>query len=393
MRIGIPKETRPGERRVAVTPTVAASLVQAGFPVAVESAAGLDAGYPDAAYLHKGIQVLASRAEVFASADCLLQIHALGANPAFRETDLPLLRAGHVVIGLMEPWTATQAIDEAAQRGVTAFALELIPRTGAAQAMDVLSSMATVAGYKAVLLAADALPKMVPLLMTAAGTITPARVLVIGAGVAGLQAIATAKRLGAVVEAYDVRPSVAEEIASLGAKFLELPLDTSATQDERGYAKALGADLERRQQELLAQAVCRSDVVITTAQVPGRPAPTLITEAMVAGMAPGSVIVDVAAEQGGNCVFTRRGERTVVQDVTILGPVNLPATVPRDASQLYAKNLAAFVRHIVKDGRLRLEAQDPILQDTLVIREGAVVRSPAGDRVDGPRAGAAEGRA
>ena len=258
--------------------------------VTVESGGGEAAGFPDAAYQEKGARVISSRAELFAGAEMVLQIHALGANPAHRETDFPHLRSTHVLIGLMDPLGNTEAVREAGIKGVTTFALEMIPRIARAQQMDVLSSMATVAGYKAVLLAAERLPKFFPLLMTAAGTITPAHVLVVGAGVAGLLAIATARRLGALVKAYDVRPAVAEQVESLGAKFVRLPLDTEASEDKSGYARALGEEVQRKQRELLAGVVASSDVVITTALVPGQPAPLLITEELVAGMTPGSVI-------------------------------------------------------------------------------------------------------
>ncbi len=373
MVIGVPKETFPGARRVALTPHVIPSLAKAGLTVTVESGGGDAAGFPDTAYQEKGARIISSRAELFAGAEMVLQIHALGTNPAHRETDFPHLRSTHVLIGLMDPLGKAETIREASTKGVTAFALELIPRFARAQQMDVLSSMATVAGYKAVLLAAETLPKFFPLLMTAAGTITPAHVLVVGAGVAGLQAIATARRLGAAVEAYDVRPAVAEQVESLGAKFVRLPLDTETSEDKGGYARELNEDTQRKQRELLARVVAGSDVVITTALVPGQPAPLLITEEMVAGMAPGSVIVDLAAEQGGNCALTRPNEVVLHRGISILGPVDLPATIPYHASQMFAKNVATFVLHLVKEGRLQIDRKDEILQETLVTQGGDVV--------------------
>lgn len=373
MVIGVPHDAVGGERRVALTPSVVPSLTGAGFQVAVESGCGLAAGFPDSAYQSKGARVLPSRAELFSQADAILQVRALGANPGSPKGDLPLFRPNQILIGMMNPLGDPEAIREASERNVTAFALELIPRVGRAQAMDVLSSMATVAGYKAVLLAAERLPKMFPLLMTAAGTLTPARVLVVGAGVAGLQAIATARRLGAVVEAYDVRPVVAEQVESLGAKFVRLALETEATEDQQGYARALPEEVQRRERDLLARVVANHDVIITTAVVPGQHAPLLITEPMVSGMPPGAVIVDLAAEQGGNCELTRPGEEVRRNGVTILGPVNLPATLPYHASQMFAKNLAAFIRHLAKDGQIRINFQDDIVQETLVAHGGSVV--------------------
>ena len=275
----------------------------------------------------------------------------------------------------MQPLEAPEAISEASKSGVSAFALELIPRIARAQQMDVLSAMATVAGYKAVLLAAERLPKFFPLLMTAAGTVSPAHVLVVGAGVAGLMAIATARRLGAVVHAYDVRPAVAEQIESLGAKFVQLPLETEGAEDKQGYARALSDDMQQRQRDLLSKVVATSDVVITTAQVPGQRAPLIITEEMVAQMSPGSVIVDLAAENGGNCALTRLNEAVDKNGVTILGPGNLPATIPYHASQMFDKNVTTFVQHIFKKGELKVDRKDEIVQGTLVTQGGQVVHA------------------
>ena len=376
MIIGVPKETYPGERRVALIPAAVPALTKAGLDVIVETDAGRAAGFSDSAYQDKGAQIVSPRAEVFAAADVILQVRTLGANPQAGRAELGLLRAGQVCIGFAEPLTACQAVQALSEHNVSLFAMELIPRISRAQSMDALSSMATVAGYKAVLLAAERLPKMFPMLVTAAGTIIPARVLIVGAGVAGLQATATARRLGAAVEAYDVRPAAKGHVLSLGAKFVELPLETQDSEETSGYAKALGEELYRRQQELLAHTVASSDVIITTAAVPGKPAPVLINEAMVAGMAPGSVIVDLAAERGGNCALTHPNEVVTTHGVTILGPTNLPASVPQHASQMYAKNVTSFLLHMIhmlKDEKLQLDFEDPIIQGTLVAHAGEVV--------------------
>ncbi len=373
MRIGVPKETFPGEQRVAVVPAVVPPLVKAGHQVLIEADAGRAAGFPDREYVERGARVAASRAEVFAESDVLLQVRGLGTNPDAGRADLPLFRRGQVVISFLEPLVAREAVEALAARGVTSFAMELIPRITRAQAMDALSSMATVAGYKAVLLAASELPRMFPMMMTAAGTVAPAHVFVVGAGVAGLQAIATAKRLGAKVEAYDVRPAVKEQVQSLGAKFVELPLETTDTEDKGGYAKALDEAFYRRQREMMTRVVASSDVVITTAAVPGKKAPVLVTAEMVAGMRPGSVILDLAAERGGNCELTRPNERVVVHGVIILGPTNLASTVPYHASQMYAKNITTFFAHLAQHGRIDPRADDEIVRETLVTDQGEIV--------------------
>ena len=382
MIVGVAKETYPGEQRVALVPAVVPALTEAGLEVVLESGAGQAAGFSDAVYRDKGAQIVGSRADVFVKADVLLYVRSLGANPTAGRADLELFRAGQVCIGFAEPLTASQANYELSHRHVTLLAMELIPRISRAQSMDALSSMATVAGYKAVLLAAERLPKMFPMLVTAAGTIVPARVLIVGAGVAGLQAIATARRLGAAVEAYDVRPAAKGQVLSLGAKFVELPLETGEAEDSGGYAKALGAEFYRRQQELLSHVVASSDVVITTAAVPGKPAPQLISASMVAGMAPGSVIVDLAAERGGNCECSRPDEERVVHGVTILGPTNLPSSVPFHASQMYAKNITTLLLSLVKDGRLRLDRDDPIVQGALVTCDGRIVHPQLQSELD-----------
>ncbi len=382
MIIGVLRETFPGERRVALIPDVLSALTQKGAQVAVETGAGEAAGHADQAYEEKGAQIASSRADIYARADVVLQVRTFGANPEAGRADLDLVRAGQVLIGLSEPLTALEQIKELARRGATLLAVELMPRITRAQSMDVLSSMATIAGYKAVLLAAEQLPRMFPLLMTAAGTITPSRVLVIGAGVAGLQAIASARRLGAVVNAYDLRPAVKEQVESLGARFVELDLDAADTEDTGGYARAQDEDFYRRQQEAMARVVAGFDVVITTAAVPGKQAPVLITGEMVAGMAAGSIIVDVAAERGGNCQLTRPGETVTEHGVQILGPLNLAATVPYHASQMYAHNLSAFFSHLVEEGELRLDQEDEITSATLVAHQGQIVHPQVLELID-----------
>ncbi len=373
MIIGVPKETFPGERRVALVPAVIPTLAKAKCDVLVESGAGDAAFYPDAAYAEKGARIAATRAEVFASADAVFQVLGHGANDKTGRADLPLLRRDQVLIAFLRPLGSPETVKEIAATGATAFAVELMPRITRAQNMDALSSMSTVAGFKAVLLAASTLPRMFPMLTTAAGTIPPARVLVVGAGVAGLQAIATARRLGAVVSGYDVRPAVKEQVQSLGAKFVELPLETAGAEDAAGYARPQDEAFYRRQRELMARVVAESDVVITTAVVPGKKAPVLITAEMVHGMAPGSVIVDLAAERSGNCELTRPDETVVAHGVTIIGPVNLASTVPYHASQMYARNLTAFFLHLAKSGAVELNLEDEITRETLLTRGGEVV--------------------
>ena len=374
MVVGVPRETCPGEHRVTLIPASLAALTKAGLTVVVEEGAGQAAGFPDAEYQAKGARLVMRRDEVFAAADILLQVRAAGANPDSCAADLQFLRSGQIVIASCEPLWAPQPLPGLAQKGVAAFALELLPRITRAQSMDILSSMATIAGYKAVLLAAAALPRMFPMLMTAAGTVTAAKVLIVGAGVAGLQAIATARRLGAVVHAYDVRPAVKQEVESLGAKFVELPLEASNTEQKGGYARQMDEDFYRRQRELMAKVVADSDVVITTAVIPGKPAPVLVTTDMVRGMRPGSLIVDLAAERGGNCELTRAGETRVENGISIMGPVNLPATIPYHASQMFAKNISTFLLHLVKNGAVQWNLEDEILRDTLVTRDGEVVQ-------------------
>jgi NAD(P) transhydrogenase subunit alpha len=373
MQVGVVKESFSGERRVALVPGVVSLLERAGLSVVIEAGAGAAAGFEDGEYTDKGATLVADRAAVFAGSDIMAQVRTPGANPEGADADLEMSRQGQVVIGFAEPLTAHAANRAAADRGITLFSLEMMPRITRAQSMDVLSSMATIAGYKAVLLAADALPRMFPMMMTAAGTVAPARVFVVGAGVAGLQAIATARKLGAVVEAYDVRPAVKEQVESLGAKFVELELATDEAEDAGGYAVELGEDFYRKQREMMARVVAANDVVITTAAIPGKRAPILITEEMVKGMRPGSVIVDLAAERGGNCESTRPGEDVQAHGVAVLGPINIPTTIPYHASQMYAKNVTTFLQHLVTDGTLEIDRDDEITAGTLITHGGEIV--------------------
>jgi len=375
--VGVPKETYPGERRVALTPAVVPLLAKAGLEVVLEAGAGERAGYPDAHYQEKGAKILPERGAVFAQSDIVAQVLCHGANDKTGADDLSLMRRGQVLIGFLRPLGSPDSVQQVAKTGVSAYAVELMPRITRAQSMDALSSMASIAGYKAVVVVADELPRIFPMMTTAAGTITPSRILVIGAGVAGLQAIATAKRLGAVVSAYDVRPAVKEQIQSLGGRFVELPLETANTQDAGGYAKAQDEAFYARQRELLGNVIAESDAVITTAAVPGKKAPVLVTEAMVKRMPPGSVILDLAAERGGNCELTRPGERIVAHGVTIIGPINLASDAPYHASQMYAKNLTTFLQILVKDGKVRPPESDEIIRDTLLTQGGEVVNARA----------------
>lgn len=372
MKIAVPRETYAGEKRVALVPAIVGQLVKKNWEVLIQKQAGLAAGFPDSAYEAAGATIVSDRKSLFNQADVVLQVRALGANAEAGRDDLNLLRPGQVVIGMCDPLGNPQAVQELADTKAIVFAMEMIPRITRAQSMDVLSSMATIAGYKAVMLAANHLPKLFPMLMTAAGTLVPAKVLVIGAGVAGLQAIASAKRLGAVVQAYDVRPVVKEQIESLGGKFVELDLDTADSEDKGGYAKQLTEAQVEKQQQQLADIVADCDVCITTAAIPGRPSPLLVTADGVRRMRPGSVIVDLAAERGGNCELTKCDEVCVENNVTILGPTNLPSEVPQHASQMYAKNLVTFLAELVKDGELDIDLGDEVIRDTLAAKDGQV---------------------
>ncbi|MGH9409852.1 MAG: Re/Si-specific NAD(P)(+) transhydrogenase subunit alpha [Vicinamibacterales bacterium] len=374
MKIGVPRETFQGETRVALIPATVAALKKAGLEIVVELDAGAAAGFPSAAYEQAGA-ALATRDLVFSTADIVLQVRSVPAEAA-------RLRRGQVVIGFADPLGAPEGLRAFAQAGATAFSMELMPRITRAQSMDALSSMATIAGYKGVLLAANHLPRMFPMLMTAAGTLTAARVFIVGAGVAGLQAIATSRRLGARVEAYDVRPAVKEQVQSLGARFVEMALETGDAEDKGGYAKAQDESFYRRQREMMIKVVAGSDVVMTTALIPGKKAPVLVTKEMVDGMAPGSVVVDLAAERGGNCELTRPDEVVVYKGVTILGPSNPPALVPYHASQMYSKNIQTFLNHLLgKDGAkkpaLELDLSDEITRETLLTKDGEIVHARA----------------
>ncbi len=375
MIVGVPKESFPGERRVALVPLVLPNLAKAGIEVVIEQGAGVEAGYPDALYVEKGAKVLPDRAAVFATADIIVQVLCYGSNDRTGRADIPLLRRNQILIGFLRPLGSKEVVQEIAATGVTSFSVEQMPRTTRAQAMDALSSMATICGYKAVIIGADTLPRIYPMLTTAAGTIPPARVLSIGCGVAGLQAIATARRLGAVVSAYDLRPAAKEQVQSLGGRFVELPIEAKDAQDARGYATAQDETFYARQRELLGRVVAESDVVVTAAVVPGKKSPVLVTAQMVQGMAPGSVIVDLAAERGGNCELTRSGETISIHGVTIIGRINLASTVPFHASQMYARNLTAFLLHLVKKGQVDLNLQDEIIRETLLTRGGEIVNA------------------
>jgi H+-translocating NAD(P) transhydrogenase subunit alpha len=374
MIVGVPCETFPGETRVALIPASIAQLTKMGVEVRVQAGAGQAAGFLDQSYLDKGAQIASSRDEVFA-AGVILQVRAAGANPQEGKADLPRLGPGKIVVGLCDPLGQPEVNREFAATGATLFGLELLPRITRAQGMDVLSSQATIAGYRAVILAALELPKIFPMLITAAGTLNAAKVFIVGAGVAGLQALATARRLGAAVSAYDVRPAAKEQIASLGGKVVEMPLDTAASEGQGGYAQAMDEAFYKRQQELMARVVAGSDVVITTAAVPGKKSPVLVTKEAVEGMAPGAVIVDLAAERGGNCELTQAGRRVFHNGVTILGPLNPAAEVPQHASQMYSKNISTFLLNLVKDGQAQINLEDEIIRETLIARDGQIVHA------------------
>jgi len=377
MKIAVLKETFPLERRVALVPASIPPLKKVGMDVLVEQGAGQSAGFGDDQYASKGGTLVADRNELL-RADILLQVRAYGANQQAGRADLEHLTAQSVVIGTCDPLGAPAAVREVARTGASLFALEMIPRITRAQSMDVLSSQATIAGYRAVLLAATELPKMFPMLMTAAGTVAAARVFIIGAGVAGLQAIATARRMGAVVQAYDVRANTREQVESLGGKFVELKLDAAEAEDQGGYAKALGEEFYVRQRALMTSVVAPSDVVITTAAIPGQPSPRLVTTQAVEGMAAGGVIVDLAAERGGNCELSKPDERVVHHGVTILGPTNLPSEIPYHASQMFSNNVTKFLLNMIADGKLTWNLEDQIIRETLVCHRGEVTNARIG---------------
>jgi NAD(P) transhydrogenase subunit alpha len=371
--VGVPKESYPAERRVALVPAALPNLIKAGFSIVIEAGAGEQAGYPDSDYIGRGASVLPDRAAVFKAADIVIQVLCYGSNDITGRADLPLLRRGQVLIGFLRPLGSQKVIQEIADTGVSSFSVELMPRTTRAQSMDALSSMGTICGYKAVIIAAETLPRIFPMLTTAAGTITPARDFVIGVGVAGLQAIATARRLGAVVSAYDMRPAAKEQVHSLGGRFVELPIEAKDAEDARGYGRAQDESFYSRQRELLGRIVAESDVVITSAVVPGKNSPVLVTEEMVKSMAPGSVIFDLAAERGGNCELTKTGETITAHGVTIIGTINVASGVPYHASQMYARNVTAFLTHLIKEGKLQINLQDEIGRETLLTRDGEIV--------------------
>lgn len=371
MIIGVTKETFPGERRVALVPASISTLKKLGAEVQIERGAGLSAGFSDEAYTAAGATMVPTRSEVIRSAGIVLQVRAAVANPEVGQGDIEQLQQGQVLIAQCDPLSDPAQMQEIAKKQALVFALELVPRITRAQSMDVLSSMATIAGYKAVLIAANHSPQMFPMMMTAAGTLAPARVFILGAGVAGLQAIATARRLGAVVNAYDVRPAVKEQVESLGAKFVEMDLGTAEGQG--GYAREMDEEFYRKQRELMLKVIAESDVVITTAAIPGKKAPILVTEEMVEKMPAGGVIVDLAAERGGNCELTKPGEVTVAHGVTVIGPLNIPSEIPRHASQMYSNNLTTFLKSLVKDGKLHLDLEDEVIAGTLVTRNGELV--------------------
>ena len=375
MIIGVPKESYPGDRRVAIVPAVLPTLIKAGFEIHIETGAGNGAGYPDSLYIDKGAKIVADRAAVFGVADIVVQVLCYGSNDKTGKQDVTLYRRDQILVGFLRPFGSKEVVEEIAKSGVNAFSVELMPRTTRAQSMDALSSMATVAGYKAVLLAADTHPRIFPMLTTAAGTVTPAHVFIIGCGVAGLQAIATSRRLGAVTSAYDLRPVVKEQVQSLGGRFVELPIEAKDAQDARGYATAQGEEFYRKQRELLGKTVQENDVVITTAVIPGKKSPVLVTEEMVKGMALGSIIVDLAAERGGNCEITEAGKTVVKHGVTIMGVINLASEVPYHASMMYAKNITTFLTHLIKDQKLNLNLEDDIVRETMLTRGGEIVQA------------------
>ncbi len=373
--LGVPQESFPGEKRVSLVPATVSMLVKKGFKILVQTEAGLAAGFPNQLYTEAGAELVNDRSEIFNRSDIILQVLGAGANPESGQSDLDMMKNGQTLIAMVDPLSEPEIMKNYAEKGLSVFSLELIPRITRAQSMDVLSSMATIAGYKAVLIAANEVPKMFPMMMTAAGTITPAKVFIMGAGVAGLQAIATAKRLGAVVKAYDIRSVVKEQIESLGGKFVEVDLDTGESESAGGYAKEMGDDFLKRQQEVMTEVIAESDIVITTAAIPGKKSPVLVTAEMVRGMKSGSVIVDLAAERGGNCELTRLNERVVENGVTILGPGNLSTAIPYHASEMYAKNISTFLLNLTSENGLNVDLDDEIIADTLVTQNGEVVQS------------------
>jgi H+-translocating NAD(P) transhydrogenase subunit alpha len=373
MIVGVPKETFEGEKRVALSPDAVATLIKTGLEVHIESNAGLEAGFTDEAYARRGAKIISDRSEIFARSKIIAQVQTPSANTSHGGADIEAMTRDHIVLGCADPLSGHEGLEKMLAKGISLFAMEMIPRITRAQSMDVLSSQANLAGYKAVLMAANELAQACPMFMTAAGTIKPARIFIVGAGVAGLQAIATARRLGAIVTAYDVRAACKEQVESLGAKFVEVELDTSDQEDKGGYAKEQSANQLKKQQEQMARVVADSDVIITTAAIPGRKAPVIVTADMVKKMRPGSVIIDLAAERGGNCELTEARKTVIRHNVKIVGPSNIPATIARDASLMYGNNVATFLKLITKDGELNLDMDDEIISGTLVCKDGQVL--------------------
>ncbi|MBU6237614.1 MAG: Re/Si-specific NAD(P)(+) transhydrogenase subunit alpha [Planctomycetes bacterium] len=372
MKLGVAKESFPGEKRVAITPASIPNLKKLGLEVVVQSGAGLAAGYEDSSYLDKGAQIVPSRSDVFQS-DIIVQVRAAGENPNVGSKDIPLMKHGQVVIASCDALSSLPQIEPIARAGATLFALELIPRITRAQSMDILSSQATIAGYRAVLMGAIELHKIFPMMMTAAGTLSAARVFILGAGVAGLQAIATAKKLGAIVHAYDLRPACREQVESLGGKFVTLDIDSGSSEDKGGYAKAMDDAFYHRQREELAKTVAQSDVVITTAAIPGKRSPLLVTAHAVRAMQEGSVIIDLAAQRGGNCELTKADERVIDSGVVILGPTNIASDAAYHASSMFSNNVTKFLQNLIAEGKPNIRMEDEIIRDTLVTHHGNVV--------------------
>ena len=392
MKIGVPREIGLGDRRVAIVPESARQLKVAGAEILVEAGAGVGAFHADQAYKDVGASIVSDPASLWSDADVVVKIQPPLPNPTLGRHEAEFAREGVVLVCMLRPLSNLDVVRTLATRRVSSFSMDLIPRTTRAQRMDALSSMATAAGYKAVLLAAAAAPRFFPMLVTAAGTLAPSRVLIVGAGVAGLQAIATARRLGAVVEGYDIRPAAAEEVESLGATFVGPKLTAAETQDASGYAKELTPEARAKAQELLLARIPQADVIITTARVPGLAAPKLIPADAVAKMKPGSVIIDLAADMGGNCALTEPGKETVQHDVTIIGPIRLAATIPVHASQMYSRNVSTFVLLMLKEAKLTLDFKDDIIRDTCVTHEGQVMHAATRDRLE-KAAGAGSGAA
>ena len=372
MKVGVPKETFPGEKRVSISPSSLPGLAKSGIEVLVETGAGVQAGYPDSAYVSKGATIVPNRSAVF-SADAIAQVRAAGENLVHGADDLQWMRPGQWIIASCDALSNLEASEAIAKTGASLFALELIPRITRAQSMDILSSQATIAGYRAVLLAGMELHKLFPMMMTAAGTLTAAKIFVLGAGVAGLQAIATAKRMGGIVYGYDLRTACREQVESLGGKFVELQIANSNSEDKGGYAKAMDEEFYRQQREQLAQTVAQCDVVITTAAIPGRKSPLLVTAEAVRAMQPGSVVVDLAAQRGGNCALTQADQRVLDSGVTILGPTNLASEAPYHASLMFGNNVTKFLQNMVKAGQANINMEDEIVRETMVTRDGQVV--------------------